>query len=69
MLLGLLLQGVAIGSFVFAQSVLYLHCYMLLMVLAVPYTFQLSAQIADLTKQEQQAEILLSYKRWEQSDP
>ena len=27
------------------------------------------AQIADLTKQEQQAEILLSYKRWEQSDP
>ena len=42
MLLGLLLQGVAIGSFVFAQSVLYLHCYMSLMVLAVPYTFQLS---------------------------
>lgn len=27
------------------------------------------AQIADLTKQEQQAEILLSYKRWEQLDP
>lgn len=42
MLLGLLLQGVAIGSFIFAQSVLYLHCYMSLMVLAVPYTFQLS---------------------------
>ena len=42
MLLGLLLQGVAIGSFVFAQSVLYLHCYMSLMVLAVPYIFQLN---------------------------
>ena len=27
MLLGLLLQGIAIGSFVFAQSVLYLHYY------------------------------------------
>lgn len=70
MLLGLLLQGVAIGSFVFAQSVfIFALLYVINGIGRSLYIPAQRAQIADLTKQEQQAEILLSYKRWEQSDP
>lgn len=67
MLLGLLLQGVAIGSFVFAQSVyIFALLYVINGIGRSLYIPAQRAQIADLTKQEQQAEILLSYKRWEQ---
>ena len=42
MLLGLLLQGVAIGSFVFAQSVFIFALLYVINGIGVPYTFQLS---------------------------
>ncbi|PHE96149.1 MFS transporter [Bacillus wiedmannii] len=58
MLLGLLLQGVAIGSFVFAQSVFIFA--LLYVINGVGRSLHIPAQraqIADLTKQKQQAEI------------
>lgn len=58
MLLGLLLQGVAIGSFVFAQSVfIFALLYVINGVGRSLYIPAQRAQIADLTKQKQQAEI------------
>ncbi|TXR60947.1 MFS transporter [Bacillus sp. AY18-3] len=58
MLLGLLLQGVAIGSFVFAQSVfIFALLYIINGVGRSLYIPAQRAQIADLTKQKQQAEI------------
>ena len=58
MLLGLLLQGVAIGSFVFAQSVfIFALLYVINGIGRSLYIPAQRAQIADLTKQEQQAEI------------
>ena len=70
MLLGLLLQGVAIGSFVFAQSVfIFALLYVINGIGRSLYIPAQRAQIADLTKQERKQRFLLSYKRWEQSDP
>ncbi|MGH1256100.1 MULTISPECIES: MDR family MFS transporter [Bacillus] len=58
MLLGLLLQGIAIGSFVFAQSVfIFALLYVINGVGRSLYIPAQRAQIADLTKQKQQAEI------------
>ncbi len=58
MLLGLLLQGIAIGSFVFAQSVfIFALLYVINGVGRSLYIPAQRAQIADLTKQGQQAEI------------
>ncbi|PEU98188.1 MFS transporter [Bacillus cereus] len=58
MLLGLLLQGVAIGSFVFAQSVfIFALLYVINGVGRSLYIPAQRAQIADLTEQKQQAEI------------
>ncbi|MBP3971586.1 MFS transporter [Bacillus sp. WL1] len=58
MLLGLLLQSVAIGSFVFAQSVfIFALLYVINGVGRSLYIPAQRAQIADLTKQKQQAEI------------
>ncbi|MEZ2649017.1 MDR family MFS transporter [Bacillus wiedmannii] len=58
MLLGLLLQGVAIGSFIFAQSVfIFALLYVINGVGRSLYIPAQRAQIADLTKQNQQAEI------------
>ena len=58
MLLGLLLQGVAIGSFIFAQSVfIFALLYVINGVGSSLYIPAQRAQIADLTKQNQQAEI------------
>ncbi|KAB2459969.1 MFS transporter [Bacillus sp. CH126_4D] len=58
MLLGLLLQGVAIGSFIFAQSVfIFAMLYVINGVGRSLYIPAQRAQIADLTKQKQQAEI------------
>lgn len=58
MLLGLLLQGVAIGSFVFAQSVfIFALLYVINGIGRSLYIPAQRAQIADLTKQGQQAEI------------
>ncbi|WP_342714707.1 MFS transporter [Bacillus paramycoides] len=58
MLLGLLLQGVAIGSFVCAQSVfIFALLYVINGIGRSLYIPAQRAQIADLTKQKQQAEI------------
>ncbi|MBE7096869.1 MDR family MFS transporter [Bacillus cereus] len=58
MLLGLLLQGIAIGCFVFAQSVfIFALLYVINGVGRSLYIPAQRAQIADLTKQKQQAEI------------
>ncbi|AIY76227.1 MFS transporter [Bacillus anthracis] len=58
MLLGLLLQGVAIGSFIFAQSVfIFALLYVINGIGRSLYIPAQRAQIADLTKQGQQAEI------------
>ncbi|MCU5462809.1 MDR family MFS transporter [Bacillus cereus] len=58
MLLGLLLQSVAIGSFIFAQSVfIFALLYVINGVGRSLYIPAQRAQIADLTKQNQQAEI------------
>ncbi|PEQ92081.1 MDR family MFS transporter [Bacillus cereus] len=58
MLLGLLLQAVAIGSFVFAQSVfIFALLYVMNGIGRSLYIPAQRAQIADLTKQKQQAEI------------
>ncbi|AZJ20979.1 MULTISPECIES: MDR family MFS transporter [Bacillus] len=58
MLIGLLLQGVAIGSFIFAQSVfIFALLYVINGVGRSLYIPAQRAQIADLTKQKQQAEI------------
>lgn len=58
MLLGLLLQGIAIGSFIFAQSVfIFALLYVMNGVGRSLYIPAQRAQIADLTKQKQQAEI------------
>ncbi|MBG9836647.1 MULTISPECIES: MDR family MFS transporter [Bacillus cereus group] len=58
MLLGLLLQGVAIGSFVFAESVfIFALLYVINGVGRSLYIPAQRAQIADLTEQKQQAEI------------
>ncbi|MCU5224387.1 MDR family MFS transporter [Bacillus tropicus] len=58
MLLGLLLQGVAIGSFIFAQSVfIFALLYIINGIGRSLYIPAQRAQIADLTKQGQQAEI------------
>ncbi|MBE5106785.1 MFS transporter [Bacillus thuringiensis] len=58
MLIGLLLQGVAIGSFVFAQSIfIFALLYVINGVGRSLYIPAQRAQIADLTKQKQQAEI------------
>lgn len=58
MLIGLLLQGVAIGSFIFAQSVfIFALLYVMNGVGRSLYIPAQRAQIADLTKQGQQAEI------------
>lgn len=58
MLTGLLLQGVAIGSFIFAQSVfIFALLYVMNGVGRSLYIPAQRAQIADLTKQGQQAEI------------
>ncbi|MBG9535476.1 MFS transporter [Bacillus thuringiensis] len=58
MLLGLLLQSIAIGSFVFAQSVfIFALLYVINGVGRSLYIPAQRAQIADLTKQKQQAEI------------
>ncbi|MGE7887057.1 MDR family MFS transporter [Bacillus cereus] len=58
MLIGLLLQAVAIGSFVFAQSVfMFALLYIINGIGRSLYIPAQRAQIADLTKQEQQAEI------------
>lgn len=58
MLLGLLLQSVAIGNFVFAQSVfIFALLYVINGIGRSLYIPAQRAQIADLTKQKQQAEI------------
>ncbi|MCC2374423.1 MFS transporter [Bacillus cereus] len=58
MLLGLLLQGVAIGSFIFAQSVfIFALLYVINGIGRSLYIPAQRAQIADLTKHGQQAEI------------
>lgn len=58
MLLGLLLQGVAIGSFIFAQSVfIFALLYVINGVGRSLYIPAQRAQIADLTKHGQQAEV------------
>ncbi|HFK1720003.1 MULTISPECIES: MDR family MFS transporter [Bacillus] len=58
MLLGLLLQAVAIGSFIFAQSVfIFALLYVMNGIGRSLYIPAQRAQIADLTKQKQQAEI------------
>ncbi|PFJ16591.1 MFS transporter [Bacillus cereus] len=58
MLIGLLLQGIAIGSFVFAQSVfIFALLYVINGIGRSLYIPAQRAQIADLTKQTQQAEI------------
>ncbi|MEY2301234.1 MDR family MFS transporter [Bacillus tropicus] len=58
MLLGLLLQGFAIGSFIFAQSVfIFALLYVINGIGRSLYIPAQRAQIADLTKQGQQAEI------------
>ncbi|HDR7794402.1 TPA: MFS transporter [Bacillus luti] len=58
MFIGLLLQGIAIGSFVFAQSVfIFALLYVMNGIGRSLYIPAQRAQIADLTKQKQQAEI------------
>ncbi|EJS76694.1 MDR family MFS transporter [Bacillus cereus] len=58
MLIGLLLQGFAIGSFIFAQSVfIFALLYVINGIGRSLYIPAQRAQIADLTKQKQQAEI------------
>ncbi|MBF7146837.1 MDR family MFS transporter [Bacillus toyonensis] len=58
MLIGLLLQGVAIGSFIFAQSIfIFALLYVINGIGRSLYIPAQRAQIADLTKQKQQAEI------------